>query len=91
MPENVEKTTFANIVKILSELWIDFKHDEEFKDFVDYNDLGLPLAYAIDRDLVNTTPKATAFIMETWDLFMTALEIEDSGFESLDDVLMLGE
>jgi hypothetical protein len=83
------QTTFDNKCEILGELWITYKNDPEFTDFLEYNDLGLPLAYAIAGDIVKTTPKSTMFIEETFDLLLTALEIQDEGFDSLDDLFLL--
>jgi hypothetical protein len=82
-------TPFANQVSILAELWLNYRQDEDFIDFIEYNDLGLPLAYAIANDIVDTSPKATAFIGETFDLLITALDVEDNGFDNLDELLGL--
>lgn len=81
------QTTYA----ILADLWLNYRADEDFKDFVDYNDLGLPLAYALDADIVKETPISQALIKETWDLFLEALEAEDpeEGFTSLEEILGL--
>jgi hypothetical protein len=68
-------------------LWIRHKDDPEFIDFVSYNDLGLPLAYALSHGIVNMTEQVEMFINETWDLLIGALNIEDTGFETLDEVL----
>ena len=83
-------TEFTNKVKILAELWIDYRDDEQFEDFCEYNDLGLPLAYLTDNGLATSTELGNKYIQETFDLFLAALEIEeDTGFESLDDVFTL--
>jgi len=67
---------------------LNYRGDEEFTDFLEYNDLGLPLAYAIASEIVASTPIAQAFVEETFDLFITGLGIEeDTGFDTLDDVL----
>ena len=84
------ETTFDNKVAILAELWLDYRDDEEFTDFIEYNDLGLPLAYAISNDIVKITPTAERFIAETFDLLLAALDVEDEGFETLEDVLEAG-
>ena len=83
------KTTFSSQCAILGELWLNYRDDEEFKDFVDYNDLGLPLAYAIDAKIVDPTPIAEKFVEESFNLLLAALEIEDEGFEDLNEVLGL--
>jgi hypothetical protein len=61
--------------------------DEEFRDFVEYNDLGLPLAYAIAENVVSVSDKAKLFIEETFDVLIAGLEIEDVGFDTLNDLL----
>jgi hypothetical protein len=61
--------------------------DEEFRDFVEYNDLGLPLAYAISENVVSVSDKAKLFIEETFDVLVAGLEIEDEGFDTLEELL----
>jgi hypothetical protein len=72
-------------------LWIDYKGDDKFADFIQYNDLGLPLAYAISGGIVESTPIAEGFVNETFDIFLEGLGIDDTGFETLDDIMVLGE
>jgi hypothetical protein len=81
-------TSFENKTLILSDLWLNYRNDEDFVDFVSYNDLGLPLAYAISEGIVDSTETASNFINETFDLLLAGIGIDDTGFESLDDVLM---
>lgn len=80
-------TNFSNKCIILGDLWLNYRSDEEFEDFVEYNDLGLPLAYLLAENIVSHTDKAENFINETWDLLLGALGIDDTGFESLDEML----
>jgi len=82
MPNNTE-----NKVSILSELWMNFRDDSSFKDFIEYNDLGLPLAYIILNDLAEMNDNTIMYIDETYDLFVAALDIEDKEWESLDEML----
>jgi hypothetical protein len=79
-------TTFSNKCDILSNLWIDYRDDESFKEFMKYNDIGLPLAYAITDQLATITDLGTQEIEETWEMLMGTLGIEDIGFENIDDV-----
>ena len=69
---------------ILNQLWSDYRYDEDFQDFVEYNDIGLPLASFIDEGLVDTTPRAEIYIGETFDLLIAALEIEEQEYDSLE-------
>ncbi len=80
-------TKFSDKCGILGELWMDYRDDEEFADFIEYNDLGLPLGYMISAGIVSTpTPKGEDIIDETFDLFLSALGVKDTGFDTLDDV-----
>lgn len=72
---------------ILTDLWLNYRQDEEFIDFVQYNDLGLPLAYAMAEGIIPANDKVKKFVEETFDILLGALEIEDTGFETLEDML----
>jgi len=85
------KTTFDNRCEILADFYIAYKGDEDFTDFFQYNDLGLPLAYILSTGIAKATPKAEMFIDETWELLLAGLEIEDDAFDSLEDILPLNE
>jgi hypothetical protein len=80
-------TTFENKCVILADLWLNYRYDTQFSDFVEYNDLGLPLAYAINEGIVDTTDLATNFINETFDLLLAGLAIEDNEWDNLPDML----
>jgi hypothetical protein len=82
-------TEFETRCSILAELWLNYRGDEGFESFIEYNDLGLPLAYLISSDIVKPNAElATGFINETFELLMAALELEeDFGFASLDEML----
>jgi hypothetical protein len=68
---------------------LDYRFDEQFKDFLDYNDLGLPLAYAIDAEIVEPKELALNFVDETFEVLLAGLGLEDEGYESLDQILAL--
>ncbi len=88
----MNETTFDNKTQILADLWLNYKGDTEFADFIEYNDLGLPLAYAISAGIVPATDRAREFVEETFALLLAGMDItEDTGFESLDDLLQLDE
>lgn len=80
-------TTQENKALILADLWLNYRDDSEFKDFVEYNDLGLPLAYMIANGIVERNEIADQFVTETFDLLLAGLAIEDEDFELLDDIL----
>lgn len=76
-----------NKIKILSELWMKYRDEEAFEEFLDYNDIGLPLAYFIDSEIVTASPRADLYLTESFDMLIASLELEDEGFETLDDML----
>jgi hypothetical protein len=83
----MEPTTFRTRCQILSQLWMEYRDDTEFQDFIEYNDLGLPLAYAIAEGIVESTDIASNFINEAFDILLSALGLEDTGYKSLEDLL----
>jgi hypothetical protein len=82
-----QNNTFENKVSILAELWMNYRDDEDLKDFVEYNDLGLPLAYFLMNELVLPTKQAEVYIDETYNLLIASLQVEDVEWTSLDELL----
>jgi hypothetical protein len=78
---------FSNKVSILAELWMNYRDDEQLKDFVEYNDLGLPLAYFIMNELVLPTKQSELYIDESYSLLVASLDADDIEYESLDELL----
>ena len=79
--------TFENKITILAELWMNYRDDEDLQDFVEYNDLGLPLAYFLMNEIVLPTSQSELYINETYDLLIASLTVEDRQWESLDELL----
>ena len=83
---------FLNKVKILSDLWINYRDDDDFDDFIQYNDLGLPLAYLINTELAAVTDQGRIYIEETYNLLCAALDIDLNGeYNSLIDMFNKSE
>ncbi len=87
----ITTTHFSNKCEILGELWLKYRSEEEFEDFLDYNDLGLPIAYAIANDIVKPLDLAKSFVEETFDLLLASLEVQDEGWENLDQLLSIAK
>jgi hypothetical protein len=79
-------TELPNKCAILGQLYADYQDDEDFKEFIEFNDLGLPLAYMISENLCGLTSDGEKYITETWKLFLDFLILKDRDFESLDEV-----
>jgi hypothetical protein len=87
----MEETSFDNRVAILAQFWMDYRDTESFEDFILYNDLGLPLAYAFAENIAKPTDMGKQFIDETFGLLLGQLGIDDAGYETLEDILEAGE
>lgn len=84
-------TDFSNKVSILSELWMNYRSDEQLHDFIEYNDLGLPLAYFVHNEMVTPSEQAKDYINETYHLFVFSLGVEDKEYGSLEEMLIEAE
>ena len=81
-------TPLSSRADILAQLWIQYKSDPDFADFVEYNDLGLPLAYAVSHGIVEVNNQVSMFVNETFDVLLSSVGIEeDTGFEDIETIL----
>jgi hypothetical protein len=74
-----------------AEILVQFTQDEfnsgDYEEFFDYNDLGIPLAIAINNDLVILTDAGEELLDETWkDLCLLFDANPDDEYESIDDL-----
>ena len=67
-------------------------HDEEFSDFFDYNDLGVPLAISFLQGHVVLRPEGEKTLLETWTDLCSTLNADPLGkYESLEDLVSAGK
>jgi hypothetical protein len=90
----VAETPLERKVAILADLWMVYREEEEWQDFIAFSDLGLPLAFMLDNEIVPIRgiqgSPAEELIHDTFELLLKGLDInEDTGFDSLEDVLGL--
>lgn len=86
------KTSFDDKCNILADLWLNYRSEENFTDFVQYNDLGLPLSFLFAEGIVSAkNEQAHQMVEETFDLLLSALELEDEGFDNITDLLARSE
>jgi hypothetical protein len=81
-------TNFANKCEILGQFYSQYRDESDFADFMEFNDLGLPLAYFVSESLCDVTDDGVRYINETYDLFLASLELTDVGFATLEDVFL---
>jgi len=80
-------TDYSKKCEILNDLWVNYINDERFQDFIDYNDLGLPLANFIANGIVESTPLAQELVEQSFQDLLDLLEIQDTGFKNLQAML----
>lgn len=74
-------------IDILGNFYINYKDDSSVKEFIEFNDLGLPLAYLSSEGLCQPTEIAITYIQETFNMLLATMGLEDIGFDSLDHLL----
>ena len=79
-------TDFSNQVNILGEFYINYREDSELKDFLEFNDIGLPLAYLSSEGLCDISDDGKKYVAESWEMFLLAMGITDEGFENLGEI-----
>ena len=74
---------------LLADFWLNYKEEEGFEDFVEYNDIGLPLAFMITEDIVLSTPIAEVYVNEAWELLCAALNLDSKqDYDVLEDMFL---
>jgi hypothetical protein len=82
----MNKTSFSEKCNILGDLWLyyreDAKNNDAWNEFFIVNDISLPLAYMIAKDiaLVSGDGSAEEFIDETWNSFCEYINIDPEGW-----------
>ena len=88
------EVNFADRCGILGQFWYEFRDDQTVKPFMEYNDVGMPLAWFIATGVVTPLPMAEEYINETFAMFLNAMEVEESDVvdvDNLDDLLAIVE
>jgi hypothetical protein len=58
-----------------------------FEDFIEVNDLGLPLAHFISQGIVESTPLAQELVEQSFEDLLELLEVKDVGFVNLKQMI----
>ena len=73
--------------EILVQFTQDSFNDENYDEFFDYNDLGIPMAIAVIQDMVILTDAGEALLEETWIELCNLFNANpDDEYESIDDL-----
>lgn len=75
---------FSDKTGALATLWMDFRGDDNFKTFIEYNDLGLPMAYMMAQGLIKElTPLGEEYITETFDMLLNILDVTEADIDAV--------
>jgi len=82
-------TEFSARIEILSSLKSLFGEGEaeNFRDFCNFHDIGLPLAYLVSADLCELNQEGKKYINETFKALLSTLSLDDGNFSDLDELL----
>lgn len=84
-------TSIDNQIEILASFYLNYKNDSSVSDFIEFNDLGLPLAFLTVEGLCQPTDVALAYIQETFIMLLAVLGVEDRDYDSLESLLATAE
>lgn len=84
-------TDFSKQVEILAQFYMSARDNAEMSDFIEFNDIGLPLAYLTAEGLCDISDDGKKYVAETWELFLASFGVQDTGFDNLDDIFKPGD
>ncbi len=81
-----------NKIAVLADLYLNYRDEDQFKEFADYNDIGLPIAHLVHTGLCNMNKEAELYIEETYDLLIAAMGVDpDEVYETIEDMIQFME
>lgn len=86
----MSKTHFSDKCIILHDLYLEHHDDPEWEDFFYMNDLGVPLAIALNMGGAVPNDMGIAWIDDAFASMCEALGIEDTGFSTIDEMMEAG-
>jgi hypothetical protein len=77
---------FTDKCGILGQFWFEYRDDAKLSEFIEYNDIGLPLSWFISTGVVTPNPIAEDYVNETFLLFLAALELTEDDVDGIDNL-----
>jgi hypothetical protein len=75
-------------IGVLADLYLNYRDEDQFKEFADYNDIGLPIAHLVHTGLCNMNKEAEVYVEETYDLLISAMGVDpELDYQTIDDML----
>ena len=92
----MDKTPFSKRIAILSAIWYFYGQDESqpksWRDYISRCDIGLPLAYMVNQNLVTLTTEGSEMITQTWEELCSMLAVNPYPtpmYDTLDQMIKL--
>ena len=75
-------------VGVLADLYLNYRDENQFKEFAEYNDIGLPIAHLVHTGLCSMNKEAELYVEETYDLLVSAMGVDpEQDYQTIDDML----
>jgi hypothetical protein len=76
----------ADKAGVVGQLWIEFRNDEDFDHFMEYNDIGCPMGYMLAEGIVKElTPLGEEMLEETFKMFLSLINISEEEVDGLEN------
>lgn len=84
----MDKTPFSNKCEILNDFYMDYSGSDEYGEFIELNDLGIPAAVLSFSGAAILTDIGIKHVEDTWIALCELLEIDYHGeYESLSHMM----
>ena len=81
-------TDFYKRCEILSDLWLEYKSDENMRDFIMSCPAGFAIAYLVDQCGVDVDSDKAKYVDETFGLLCYLLDLDiDQEYNSVDEMI----
>lgn len=81
-------TPFGEKCELLQEFYLGYCNDDEWQDFFEVNDVGIPAAYLSMLGMVELTPAGVLAVNESWESLCIALKIDPHlEYTSVDEMM----
>ena len=68
---------FETVCGILGELHSNYSDSKDFRSFIEFNDLGLPLAFLTNEGLIlELSNDGRRYVIDTFDMFVASLKVD---------------
>jgi hypothetical protein len=79
-------------IAVLADLYLNYRDEDQFREFADYNDIGLPIAHLVHTGLCTMNNEGKIYVEETYDLLIAAMGVDpEESYETIEDMVQFME